>query len=100
MIAEAFNLANRYEITSIDTTQYQIGGTTLFPRAAFQTRFGVEPPDVSAGARFAAMRFAVRERAALHSVLEGGRIAFAEHMGATVIAPEAAMGATLVFEAA
>ena len=40
LIAEAFNIANRYEITSIDTTQYQIGGTTLFPRASFQTRNG------------------------------------------------------------
>jgi len=38
LIAEAFNLANRYEITSIDTVQYQFGGTTLFPRASFQTR--------------------------------------------------------------
>jgi hypothetical protein len=40
LIAEAFNLANRYEITSIDTTQYQFGGTTLFPRASFQSRNG------------------------------------------------------------
>jgi hypothetical protein len=40
LIAEAFNLANRYEITSIDTTQYQIGGTTLFPRPSYQTRNG------------------------------------------------------------
>ncbi|MCU1335973.1 MAG: hypothetical protein JWO19_1554 [Bryobacterales bacterium] len=38
LMAEAFNLANRYEITSIDTNQYQFGGTTLFPRASFQTR--------------------------------------------------------------
>ncbi|HYV61672.1 MAG TPA: hypothetical protein VE958_03305, partial [Bryobacteraceae bacterium] len=38
LIAEAFNLANRYEITSINTTQYQFGGTTLFPRTDFQTR--------------------------------------------------------------
>jgi hypothetical protein len=38
LIAEAFNLANRYEITSINTTQYQFGGTTLFPRSDFQTR--------------------------------------------------------------
>ena len=38
LIAEVFNIANRYEITGIDTTQYQIGGTTLFPRASFQTR--------------------------------------------------------------
>ena len=37
LIAEAFNVANRYEITGIDTTQYQIGGTTLFPRPSFQT---------------------------------------------------------------
>jgi len=40
LIAEAFNVANRYEITSIDTTQYQVGGTTLFPRPSFQTRNG------------------------------------------------------------
>jgi outer membrane receptor protein involved in Fe transport len=40
LIAEAFNLANRYEITSIDTTQYQIGGTTFFPRPSYQTRNG------------------------------------------------------------
>ena len=40
LIAEAFNVANRYEITSIDTTQYQIGGATLFPRPSYQTRNG------------------------------------------------------------
>ncbi|MBZ5673618.1 MAG: TonB-dependent receptor [Acidobacteriia bacterium] len=40
LIAEAFNLTNRYEITSIDQTQYQFGGTTLFPRASYQTRNG------------------------------------------------------------
>ncbi len=40
IIAEAFNVANRYEITGIDTTQYQIGGSTLFPRSSFQTRNG------------------------------------------------------------
>ena len=38
LIAEGFNVANRYEITGVDTTQYQIGGTTLFPRPSFQTR--------------------------------------------------------------
>jgi hypothetical protein len=54
LIAEAFNLANRYEITSINTTQYTFGGatagTTLFPRTDFQTRsasgtnlFGAHP---------------------------------------------------------
>jgi hypothetical protein len=38
LIAEAFNLANRYEITSVDTVQYGFGGTTLFPRPNFQNR--------------------------------------------------------------
>src|SRR4029077_18143230 len=38
LIAEAFNVANRYEITGIDTTQYQIGGTPLFAPGSFQTR--------------------------------------------------------------
>ena len=39
-IGEAFNVANRYEITSINTTQYSFSGTTLFPQASFQTRSG------------------------------------------------------------
>ncbi len=38
LIAEAFNVANRYEITSVNTTQYQFSGTTLFPQASFGTR--------------------------------------------------------------
>jgi outer membrane receptor protein involved in Fe transport len=40
LIAEAFNVANRYEITSINTTQYQFSGVTLFPQSSFQTRSG------------------------------------------------------------
>lgn len=38
LIAEAFNVANRYEITSINTTQYSFNGLTLFPQSSFQTR--------------------------------------------------------------
>jgi hypothetical protein len=38
LIAEAFNVANRYEITSINTTQYQFSGTTLYPQSSFGTR--------------------------------------------------------------
>jgi hypothetical protein len=38
LFAEAFNVANRYEITGVDQNQYQIGGTTLFPRPSFGTR--------------------------------------------------------------
>jgi hypothetical protein len=73
------------------------GDIRIMDRAAFQTRFGVEPPDTSSGARLAAVRFTVRERKALHDALSAGGIGFVEHMGQTVIAPATAMGATLVF---
>lgn len=74
------------------------GDIKIMDPAAFRTRFGVASPDISAGARLAAVRFTVRDRAALQAALDRGRIEFADHMGATVVAPEAAMGATLVFE--
>jgi hypothetical protein len=44
------------------------------------------------------VRFTVRERNTLHDALAAGGIPFSEHMGQTVIAPAAAMGATLVFD--
>jgi len=76
------------------------GDIRVMDPAAFRTRFGAAPPDVSAGARLAAMRFSVRDRAALRAAFARGQVEAAEHMDAIVVAPEAAMGATLVFEAA
>jgi hypothetical protein len=38
LIAEAFNVANRYEITSVNQTQYQFSGITLYPQSSFGTR--------------------------------------------------------------
>ncbi len=37
LIAEAFNVSNRFQITSINTTQFTASGTVLFPRTDFQT---------------------------------------------------------------
>ena len=74
------------------------GDIRIMDRAAFQTRFGVEPPDTSSGARLAAVRFTVRERTVLHDTLTAGGVPFSEHMSQTVIAPATAIGATLVFE--
>jgi hypothetical protein len=37
LIFEAFNVANRVEVTSINTTQFNVSGTTLFPRTDFQS---------------------------------------------------------------
>jgi catechol 2,3-dioxygenase-like lactoylglutathione lyase family enzyme len=84
------------------------GITALTPRgdikvmdpAAFESHFGVAAPDISGGARLSAIRFQVRDPAALQAVLAAGGIAASSHMRAIVIAPETAMGATLVFEAA
>jgi hypothetical protein len=38
LIAEAFNVANRYEITGIVTTQYSFSGKNLFPQTTFGQR--------------------------------------------------------------
>jgi hypothetical protein len=74
------------------------GDIRIMDAAAFHTRFGVEPPNPSGGARLAAVRFTVRDRKTLHDTLTAGDVVFSEHMGQTVIAPAAALGATLVFE--
>ena len=74
------------------------GDIKVMDPAAFRSHFGTAPPDVSAGARLAALRFRVRDRAALTAALAAGGITSASHMGSTVIAPEHAMGASLVFE--
>ena len=74
------------------------GDIRVMDPAAFQARFGIDAPDCAAGARLAAVRFTVRERKVLHGGLAAGGIAFTEHMGQTIVAPAAALGATLVFE--
>jgi hypothetical protein len=37
LIFEAFNVTNRVQITGLNTTQYNVRGTTLFPRTDYQT---------------------------------------------------------------
>jgi hypothetical protein len=74
------------------------GEIQIMDAAAFRSHFGVEPPDVTAGARLAALRFAVRDQAGLVGALDAGSVAYFDRMGRIVIAPQTAMGATLVFE--
>jgi glyoxalase-like protein len=74
------------------------GDIRIMDPAAFHDRFGVAAPDITRGARLAAVRFTVRDRDALLAALRRGGIAFAAHMDAIVVAPQAALGATLVFE--
>ena len=73
------------------------GSIDIMDPAAFKIHFGIEAPDISGGARLAAIRFAVHEPAALHVALNAGDITAIVHAGATIVSPEVAMGATLVF---
>jgi hypothetical protein len=73
------------------------GDISVMGPAAFRSRFGTEPPDVSRGARLAAMQFRVRDRAALSAALAAGGIATFSRMDATIVGPQTALGATLVF---
>ena len=74
------------------------GDIKVMDPAAFRSHFGTEPPDISQGARLAALQFHVRDRSALRAALSGGGIAFSVRMDSTIVAPQSAMGATLVFE--
>ena len=73
------------------------GDLAIMDAAAFRSHFGVPPPDLAGGARLAAIWFTVRERGALIAALDAGAVPRVAHMGRVVVAPEAAMGATLVF---
>jgi hypothetical protein len=68
--------------------------------AAYARHFGVAPPDLSRGARLAALIFTVRDRAHVAALLEQAKVAAATYMERIVVRPQDAMGATLVFEQA
>jgi catechol 2,3-dioxygenase-like lactoylglutathione lyase family enzyme len=73
------------------------GDLTIMDPAAFQSHFGVPPPDIKAGARLAALRFKVPALGALSAALAAGAVPHISHMGHVVSAPQDALGATLVF---
>jgi catechol 2,3-dioxygenase-like lactoylglutathione lyase family enzyme len=94
----AFTGVRDLHATSIGVTaSTPRGDVKLMDPAAFRSHFGTEPPEISRGARLAAMQFRVPDRAALAAALDAGGIAYSSRMAATVVAPETAMGATLVF---
>jgi hypothetical protein len=73
------------------------GDFKVMDPAAFRSHFGTEPPDISRGARLAAVQFRVGDRDALMAALDAGGIESSFCMGSTIVAPETAMGATLAF---
>lgn len=75
------------------------GDIEVMTPSAFRQHFAVEPPEVTRGARLAAIRFAVLGIAGVTSALGKGGVVAAERAGNVIIGPQAAYGATLIFEA-
>ncbi len=75
------------------------GDIKVMDPAAFRSHFGTEPPDISQGARLAALQFRVRDRAALTAALNAGpRLRSHPAWAQPSSRPQTAMGATLVFD--
>ena len=66
--------------------------------AVYGAYAGSSPPDLARGARLAAIRFKVRDKTEAMSALENGGITAVERSGKVVVPPDAAFGATLIFE--
>jgi hypothetical protein len=76
------------------------GSIDVVSPGAFLKRYGVKAPDVSGGARLAAIRFTAADASLLQGVPELAGMAGLYAGNAAVIGPEDAMGAVLVFEPA
>jgi hypothetical protein len=76
------------------------GVIQIMKPSAWSAATGTEPPDLTRGAHLAAVRFIVRDKAAALSALKRNGIAASERDGSVVVPPDAAYGATLIFETA
>jgi hypothetical protein len=74
------------------------GTIEVMTPVAFRVRFGVEPPDLSRGARLAAVRFVLRDVLVASARLRQRGVATRERGQGLVVPAAAAHGATLVFE--
>lgn len=74
------------------------GEIRVMDRQAFVRYFGVEPPDTSAGARLAAIQFAVRDFSTAVATLQKAEIEASVRMDRIVVAPAVAMRTAIVFE--
>jgi len=96
------------KFSGVAATAAQEGFSIATPRgtidyitpAAFLARFGVKAPDVSNGARLAAIRFAVADASLLQGVPALAGIAGLYAGNAATVGANDAMGAVLVFEPA
>jgi hypothetical protein len=93
---KAFSGVSDLQSTSTGITiETPRGEIQVMDPAAYRLHFAVEPPDVARGMRLAAIRLAVRDRAAARAVLGASA---SERMSKLIVGPKAVHGATLVFE--
>jgi hypothetical protein len=76
------------------------GTIQMMDPSAYGRHFGVAAPDIAEGARLAALIVSVRDIAAAEAVLKKADVPAATHMDRLVVGPQAARGATIVFEPA
>jgi len=74
------------------------GDIRVMNPAAYRAYCGTEPPNLSRGARFAAMRFVMGDKATAISVLQKGGVAIIERDCGMVVPGDVAFGATLIFD--
>jgi hypothetical protein len=76
------------------------GDIQVMAPTAYADHFGIAAPDVMGGGRLAALRLVSSDLAATETALSSGGFSVIRHMNRLVIAPNQALGAALVFEAA
>jgi Glyoxalase-like domain len=80
------------------SVQTERGEIQIMNPSAYRTYAGTEPPKLTRGARLAAMRFMIGDKTDVMPALKEAGIAFVEYNGNIVVPPDAAYGATLIFE--
>ncbi len=76
------------------------GDVAVTNPVTYRGMFGTAAPEVTDGARLAALRLAVADTSAAEDLLRAAHIAFAADTGQIVIGAGTAMGATIAFEQA
>jgi hypothetical protein len=74
------------------------GDIQVMDRSAYRNHFGVAPPDVTEGARLAALRVTAADLAQVRQAVSDASLQLREEHGRLIVGPEDALGATIVFE--
>lgn len=75
------------------------GDIEIIEPVGFRDRFGIELPVTGEGAMLAGLRITVPDTSPLAATFSAAGLTFEQRLGALVIGPRMALGATLIFEA-